>query len=207
MGSVLSAGGAVEVSASSFQMADATGDALVAGGLVSIGGIAASADATGETRSHLHGTVKEAQTISVLANAIESANARTEAVNGGGFGSGQASFASAKVGDPDSTSDGVLAYVGDSSQLNASGSVLVQADSSADAQAEALGVSAAGALAVEWESAKQRLIRKFAANCRMTSRCSLDRCKWFRVTIRMATAPRRAKRLEPPAGLRRVRPE
>ena len=135
-GATLAAGQDVEIKATSDY--HATADSYgISGGFIAIGASLATARANGTVKAHADGRVERAQYVRVRAEATNTATANTFALAGGVAG-GEASVASAKV------APSVEAYAGDNADIKSTSDVDILAMSAADANADALGVLAAG---------------------------------------------------------------
>ena len=135
-GTQLGAGGAVDV------LAYNSNDALADANALSIGGAAfgisiATAEANGSTTADHLGGVTQSDAVTVRAQAKNLANADADA-SGGGLAANNGAYSDAEAnGDVSVT----LGTVGQNNPVNASGAIVVEAISSADATADTFGLS------------------------------------------------------------------
>ena len=109
----------------------------ISGGFIAAGASIATVSANGTVKAHVDGPVDQAQNVRVRAKATNTATATTFALAGGILG-GEGSSAAAEVAPT------VEAFVGDNADIKSTSDVDILAMSAADANADALGVLAAG---------------------------------------------------------------
>ena len=134
-GATIDAGGTVMINSISGNVATATADTLVIGGVLGIGTSDPDATATGNTRAHLEGSILNGGGLSMLARTTNAATASGAAV-AGGILAGVGSSATATV------TPTLTAYVAGGQTVNVTGSVSISSESTGSGTASARGTTA-----------------------------------------------------------------
>ncbi|MBE9183045.1 hypothetical protein IQ268_31410, partial [Oculatella sp. LEGE 06141] len=144
--SILSAAGAINVTATSSQSAIATSGGLSGSTGVSMGTTIATATITGGTRAYMDGSVQTASALNVTADANNTGLATSIAAAGGLLAAGNGTAATTNVSPTVSARLGGEDTIHANNVINVTGAVNVKTTGKSESDAQALGLAVAGGI-------------------------------------------------------------